>query len=94
MGGGGEAEVERQTFRNIGARRWRVVNTTLWPLYPLEKPDALCTVGCVGLGAGIDGHGELLVYRQLNTGLSEAQPVVIAATLTRQHFINRKKSVP
>jgi hypothetical protein len=35
-------------------RRW-VVSTTPRPLYPLEKSGTSCTLGCVDLGAGLDG---------------------------------------
>jgi hypothetical protein len=34
-----------------GTRRRRVVNTTLVPRYPLERPGTRCTGGCVRLGA-------------------------------------------
>ena len=37
-----------------GIRRTWVVNTTLRPLYPRERPGVHCQGGWVGLGAGLD----------------------------------------
>jgi hypothetical protein len=35
-----------------------VVNATLRPLYPLQRPGKHCIGGWVGLGAGLDGCGK------------------------------------
>lgn len=54
-GGGGVALTHSQPDTR---RRW-VTSTTLWPLYPLERPGIHCTGGWVGLGAGLDGTENL-----------------------------------
>ena len=40
-----------------GTTPFWVVNTTLRPLDPRERPDTSCIGGWVGLGADLDGHG-------------------------------------
>jgi len=43
---------------NLGARwRW-VVNATLWPLYPRERPGTHSIGGWVGPRGGLDGCGK------------------------------------
>ena len=45
-----------------------VVNATLRPLYPLEKPGTHCTGGWVGTRAGLDGCGKLRFHRDAIAG--------------------------
>jgi hypothetical protein len=40
--------------RDLGARSWWVVSTTLRPIYPWEKPGTHCTGGWVGPRASLD----------------------------------------
>ena len=53
----GEAELYLQPIRNFGARWESVVSTTPRLLYLRETPGTHCTGGRVGLGGGVDGHG-------------------------------------
>lgn len=54
----GEAEVQLQPIRYLGARRRWVVSTTIRPLYPWERPSTHCTGVWVDLMAGLDGQGK------------------------------------
>jgi hypothetical protein len=40
--------------RDLGARRWWMVSTTLRPIYPWERPGTHCTGGWVGPRASLD----------------------------------------
>jgi len=59
---------ELQPIRNIDTGRGWEVSTTPW-LYPRERPSTPCTGDWMGIGAGLDGHRNLVP-----NGIQSVQP--------------------
>ena len=60
-----------------------VVNATLRPLYPRERPGAHCIGGWVGLRVGLDGCGKSRLHWDSIPELPSPQQVVITTELFR-----------
>ena len=71
------------SFFNLGARRWWVVNATVRPLYPRERPATHCIGGCVRPRAGLDRCAKSRRYRDPIPGPSSPQRDAIPTALSR-----------